>query len=255
MKEWSSEQYLKFKQQRTQPAVDLVKRIADKNPRTVLDIGCGPGNSTSVLKKTFPEARIVGIDSSPEMIEKARASCADIEFRLCDITADLENLESYDVIFSNACLQWVPGHRTLIPALLGKLNTGGVLAVQIPMNYKEPLFVVENDVLSEARWGFAGKEIRTINTLPPEEYFNILASCASDFDIWETVYYHRMPSVEAMVEWIKGTNLRPYINALDAENAKKLEAEITDRAAKVYTKQKNGEYIFKFRRFFFVAEK
>lgn len=255
MKEWSSDQYLKFRHQRTQPAVDLAKRIADKNPCAVLDIGCGPGNSTSVLKKTFPKARIVGIDSSPEMIEKARASCTDIEFRLCDITADLENLEKYDVIFSNACLQWVPGHRTLIPALLGKLNTGGVLAVQIPMNYKEPLFVVENDVLSEPSWGFAGKDIRTINTLPPEEYFNILASCANDFDIWETVYYHRMPSVEAMVEWIKGTNLRPYLNALDAESAKKLEAEITDRAAKVYTKQENGEYIFKFRRFFFIAEK
>ena len=255
MAQWSSEQYLKFKKQRTQPAVDLAKRIADKNPRAVLDIGCGPGNSTSVLKKAFPEARVVGIDSSPEMIEKAKASCADIEFRLCDITADLENLEKYDVIFSNACLQWVPGHRTLIPALLGKLNNGGVLAVQIPMNYKEPLFVVENEVLSEPRWGFAGKEIRTIATLPPEEYFNILASCANDFDIWETVYYHRMPSVEAMVEWIKGTNLRPYLNALDAENAKKLEAEITDRAAKVYTKQENGEYIFKFRRFFFIAEK
>ena len=220
MKEWSSEQYLKFKKQRTQPAVDLAKRIADKDPRAVLDIGCGPGNSTSVLKKTFPEARVVGIDSSPEMIEKAKASCADIEFRLCDITADLENLEKYDVIFSNACL-----------------------------------FVVENDVLSEPRWGFAGKEIRTIATLPPEEYFNILASCANDFDIWETVYYHRMPSVEAMVEWIKGTNLRPYLNALDAESGKKLEAEITDRAAKVYTKQKNEEYIFKFRRFFFIAEK
>ncbi len=162
MTEWSSDQYLKFKRQRTQPAVDLAKRIAGKDPRAVLDIGCGPGNSTSVLKKTFPQARIVGIDSSPEMIEKARASCEDIEFRLCDIAADLENLESYDVIFSNACLQWVPGHRTLIPALLEKLNDGGVLAVQIPMNYKEPLFVVENDVLSEPRWGFAGREIRTI---------------------------------------------------------------------------------------------
>ncbi len=157
MTRWSSEQYLKFKQQRTQPAVDLAKRIANKNPRTVLDIGCGPGNSTSVLQKTFPKAHIVGIDSSTEMIEKARASCTDIEFKLLDITADMENLGNYDVIFSNACLQWVPDHKTLIPELFGKLNDGGVLAVQIPMNYKEPLFVVENEVLSDPRWGFAGK--------------------------------------------------------------------------------------------------
>ena len=255
MSEWSSEQYLKFKNQRTQPAIDLAKRIADKNPRTVLDVGCGPGNSTAVLKNTFPAARIVGIDNSAEMIEKARASCADIEFKLCDISVDMENLESCDVIFSNACLQWVPNHKELIPSLFGKLNDGGVLAVQIPMNYKEPLFVVENEVLSELRWGFAGKEIRTIATLPPEEYFDILASCTNDFDIWETVYYHRMPSVEAMVEWIKGTNLRPYLSVLDEKKAKELEAEINVRAAEVYAKQENGEYIFRFRRFFFVAQK
>ena len=255
MSEWSSEQYLKFKNQRTQPAIDLAQRIADKNPRTVLDIGCGPGNSTAVLKSTFPAARIVGIDSSPEMIEKAKASCTDIEFKLCDIAADMEKLESYDVIFSNACLQWVPDHKELIPALFGKLNDGGVLAVQIPMNYKEPLFVVENDVLSEPRWGFADKEIRTVATLPPEEYFDILVSCTNDFDIWETVYYHRMPSVAAMVEWIKGTNLRPYLSVLDEKKAKELETEITVRAAEVYAKQENGEYIFRFRRFFFIAQK
>lgn len=255
MSEWSSEQYLKFKNQRTQPAVDLAKRIADKNPRTVLDIGCGPGNSTAVLKNTFPASRVVGIDSSPDMIEKAKASYADTEFKLCDIAADMESLENYDVIFSNACLQWVPNHKTLIPALFKKLNDGGVLAVQIPMNYKEPLFVVENEVLSEPRWGFADKKIRTIATLPPEEYFDILASCTNDFDIWETVYYHRMPSVAAMIEWIKGTSLRPYLNALDEKKAKELEAEITERAAEVYTKQENGEYIFRFRRFFFVARK
>lgn len=255
MSEWSSEQYLKFKKQRTRPAVDLAKRIAGEKPRAVLDVGCGPGNSTAVLKNTFPAARITGIDSSAEMIEKAKASCPDTEFRLCDITAGVNMLENYDIIFSNACLQWVPDHRTLIPALFDKLNDGGVLAVQIPMNYKEPLFLAENEVLSEPRWGFAGKEIRTIATLPPEEYFDILASCTNDFDIWETVYYHRMPSVNAMVEWIKGTSLRPYLSALDEEKAVRLEAEIKARAAEAYAKQNNGEYIFKFRRFFFTARK
>ena len=253
MKEWSSAQYLKFKNQRTQPAIDLAKRISDKKPQTVLDVGCGPGNSTAVLKRTFPDAHVVGIDSSTDMIEKAKTSCPDAKFMLCDITTDLENLGNYDVIFSNACLQWVPDHRTLIPALFGKLNDGGVLAVQIPMNYNEPLFVVENEVLSEPRWGITGKE-RTIATLPTEEYFDILASYTDNFDIWESVYYHRMPSVEAMVEWIKGTNLRPYLGALDEKKAAELEAEITARAAEVYGRQENREYIFRFRRFFFLAE-
>ena len=255
MTQWSSDQYLKFKQQRTQPAVDLAKRIASKNPYTVLDIGCGPGNSTAVLQKTFPTARIVGIDSSLEMIEKAKTSYADIEFRLCDITVGMENLENYDVIFSNACLQWVPDHKALIPGLFAKLNDGGALAVQIPMNDKELLFVVENEVLSEPHWGFTDQKIRSIATLSPEEYFDILASCTNNFEIWETVYYHRMPSVEAMVEWIKGTSLRPYLSVLDNKKAKELETEITARAAEVYSKQENGEYIFKFRRMFFVAQK
>ena len=253
MSQWNSEQYLKFENQRTQPAIDLVKRITIEQPKNILDIGCGPGNSTSVLKLMFPQAYILGVDNSEDMIKKAEEAYPNINFQICDITTDLDKVDKYDVIFSNACLQWVPNHKEVIPMLFNKLNKNGILAVQIPMNGQETLFKIMNDVVSESRWKFSSMRIETNETLLPEEYFDILASCTDDFDIWETVYYHNMPSVKAMVEWIKGTRLRPYLNALDKVNAEKLEREITKRATAAYDTQKNGEIIFKFKRFFFVA--
>lgn len=255
MSEWNSEQYLKFKKQRTQPAVDLAKRIPVEHPNNILDIGCGPGNSTSVLKKMFPQAHILGVDSSEDMIKKAKESYSDISFKLYDVTTGFDKLGKYDIIFSNACLQWIPNHREFIPILFKGLNENGVLAVQIPMNGQETLFKIMNEVISEPEWSFSSMNVETNETLLPKEYFDILSSCTDNFDIWETVYYHNMPSVEAMVEWVKGTRLRPYLNALDKAKAEGLEKKITKRAASVYDTQKNGEIIFKFRRFFFIASK
>ena len=255
MSQWNSEQYLKFENQRTQPAIDLAKRITMEQPKNILDIGCGPGNSTSVLKTAFPQADILGVDNSEDMIKKAIEAYPNINFQICDITTESDKLDSYDVIFSNACLQWVPNHKEVIPMLYNKLNKNGILAVQIPMNGQETLFKIMNEVISEPQWNFSSMKIETNETLLPEEYFDILASCTDDFNIWETVYYHNMPSVETMVEWIKGTRLRPYLNVLDKANAEKLEMEIIKRTQTAYDTQKNGEIIFKFRRFFFTARK
>lgn len=255
MSVWNSEQYLKFKNQRTRPAIDLAKRINAARPKNILDIGCGPGNSTAVLKDLFQDSDILGVDSSEDMINKARKSYPDMNFQLCDVTTDLDSLDKYDVIFSNACLQWIPNHKDFIPSLFDKLNKNGVLAVQIPMNGSETLFRIMDEVTALPEWNFSSMKIEPNETLKPEEYFNILSECSDDFDVWETVYYHSMPSVEAMVEWIKGTRLRPYLNALDTAEADKLEKEITLRAANAYKVQKNGRIIFKFRRFFFTATK
>lgn len=253
MSEWNSEQYLKFKNQRTQPAIDLVKRIEIKNPQTILDVGCGPGNSTKVLQDAFPKAHILGIDNSENMIKKARDTYSDIEFRVMDIAEEDKSLKNMDVIFSNACLQWVPNHRELIPRLFRRLNKGGVLAVQIPMNSQEKLFRIMSETVKMDKWAFSSMETEPNATLKCEEYFDILSSLTDRFDIWETVYYHNMPSVDSMVEWIKGTRLRPYMNALDSSEAEELIKEISKKASEVYTKQENGEIIFKFRRFFFTA--
>lgn len=252
MADWNASQYLKFKNQRTQPAVDLAMRLINTNPKTIVDIGCGPGNSTSVLKQLFPVAYILGIDNSPNMIEKARKEHADIPFMLCDALA-LEG--KYDLLFSNACLQWIPHHGTLIPSLMEKLNDGGTLAVQIPMNGEEPLFQLIKEVADEPRWGLRDIPMPPNETLTPQEYFDILSSCSSVFDIWKIQYYHPLDNHKALVNWVKSTRLRPYLDFLGDKRGEEFENEITDRAKGIYPVSKSGKVVLGFRRFFFVAQK
>ena len=199
MADWSSSQYLKFKNQRTQPAVDLAMRVVEKRPKTVVDIGCGPGNSTAVLRRIFPEAELLGIDSSPDMIERARREHPDLRFRLCDARA-LEG--QYDLLFSNACLQWIPDHASLIPALMDKLREGGTLAVQMPMNGEEPLYHLIREMAAEPEWGLRDAVLQTNETLTPAAYFDILTGYAADFDMWEVKYYHPLADHRALVEWV-----------------------------------------------------
>lgn len=252
MSRWDPEKYLEFETQRTQPAIDLALRVRDKAPLNILDIGCGPGNSTAVLHNIFPDSHITGIDNSAEMIDKARARYPEWNFEVCSAT-QIEG--EYDLIFSNACLQWVPDHRKLLPGLFDNLSEKGVLAVQIPMNADEPIFRIMDSMVKEDRWGIDSEIVETNRTLLPEEYFDVLASLTEKFNIWETVYYHKMPSVDSMVEWIKGTRLRPYINVMEEEKAEALLTSIRKEAEKVYSVQENGEIIFRFHRFFFTAEK
>ena len=132
---WNSEQYLKFKNERTQPAIDLANRISVQNPKKILDIGCGPGNSTEVLRRKYPDAYILGVDKSEEMIKTAKEKYPNLDFQICDAGAELSKLDhDFDIVFSNACIQWVPNHPQLLREMLGLLNENGVLAVQIPMN-------------------------------------------------------------------------------------------------------------------------
>lgn len=252
MADWNANQYLKFRNQRTQPAVDLARRVMNRRPKRIADIGCGPGNSTSVLKALFPHANILGIDNSPNMIEKARKEHPDIQFRLCEALA-LEG--KYDLLFSNACLQWIPDHNMLLPALMDKLHDGGILAVQIPMNGAEPLFTIIKEVAAEPKWGLQDVVLPPNETLAPSAYFDILSGCSSAFDIWETKYYHFLDDHRALVEWVKGTRLRPYLAVLGEERGKAFENEIVDRAKKFYPVGKNGGVVLGFRRFFFTAEK
>lgn len=249
---WNSNQYLKFKNQRSQPAIDLAMRIKNCNPKTVVDIGCGPGNSTAILNDTFPDADIMGIDNSPNMIEKAQAEHPDIAFRLCSALA-LRG--KYDLLFSNACLQWIPEHELLIPALMDKLHQGGTLAVQVPMNEEEPLFQIIDEVAAESCWRLAAAPLPTNKTLSPQQYFEILTACASTFEIWETKYYHILDDHNALIEWVKGSRLRPYLDFLGEPAGKEFEQEIEARAKKFYPIQKGGGVILGFRRFFFTAVK
>lgn len=251
MTDWNSSLYLKFKKERTQPAVDLANRLRAYHPEKIADIGCGPGNSTEVLRSVFPHSEIHGIDNSQDMIDKAMKEHPALTFHLCDIN---DMLGGFDILFSNACLQWLPDHASLLPWLMDKLNGGGVLAVQLPMNHEEPLFRIIGETASNPRWEL-GECFQPNDTLCPDEYYHILSGCSSDFQMWETVYYHALPSHHALVDWIKGTRLRPCLDALDSENAVLFEKEILRRTVEAYPVRSDGNVLLRFRRFFFIAAK
>ena len=250
---WNSGQYLKFQRERTQPAIDLAARIAPDGVRKVLDVGCGPGNSTRVLADRFPRAAILGVDSSEAMIETARADHPALRFALCDAARDLGGLDrDFDVVFSNACIQWVPDHPKLLRELLGLLRPGGVLAIQTPMNHDEPIHQIIEE-LTSGKWKGAFENPRIFYNLSPGRYFDLLDDIAADFTLWRTAYLHVLDSHAAIMEWYRGTGLRPYLQALPAEEAAAFERDVFERVAAAYPAQRNGKVIFPFPRFFILA--
>ena len=255
--QWDSAAYLRFKAERTQPSIDLVKRIDLEQPRKLLDVGCGPGNSTQVLADAFPNAlRIIGIDSSPEMIEAAKDDHPDMEFRICD-ALNLPSLgeDGFDVVFSNACIQWIPDHPALLPTMMERLREGGVLAVQIPMNHEEPVHRIIGEVASREKWRRRLPDKRIFHQLRPEEYFRLLSRLSPSFELWQTTYFHRLPSHEAILEWYRGTGLRPYLALLTAEERVDFEGDILVELIRAYPREENGEILFRFPRFFFLARR
>lgn len=256
MADWNSDLYLKFKKERTQPSVDLANAIKTENSKRIIDIGCGPGNSTAVLKKRFPNAHIIGADFSPNMIEKAKADYPDMDFILFDATRDFEKLEDkYDVVFSNACIQWVPNHKKLLSDMMSILKPNGVLAVQVPMNFEEPIHKIIAEVITRKEWADKIGNGRQFYTLKESEYFDVLSDISSDFTMWKTIYMHRMPSHQSIIEWYKSTGMKEYLAVLSDEDKIKFETAVFNEVKKYYPVQKNGEIIFRFPRLFFTSVK
>lgn len=256
MSGWNAEQYAKFIKERTLPSIDLANKISVENPREIIDIGCGPGNSTRVLKDRFPGAHIIGADYSQNMIDKAKGQNDGIDFMLFDANNDFSLLnKKFDVVFSNACIQWIPNHRELIKNMMGILNDGGVLAVQTPMNYKEPIHRIIAELSTGGKWKNKFDNPRIFYNLTQSEYFDLLSEVAADFSVWETIYCHRMPSHESIMDWYKGTGLRPYLEVLSEEDALEFEKDVYEEVVCAYPIQANGEIIFRFPRFFFTAVK
>ena len=161
----------------------------------------------------------------------------------------------YDLSSGDRGMQWIPGHEELIPQLMLRLNPGGVLAVQIPMNSEEPLFRIIKDTAAESKWNFETVHFEKNDVLSPNEYFNILSCCSSNFEIWETVYYHAMPSHKQLIEWVKGTRLRPYLDVLNPAQQSEFENDILSKVKAAYPVMANNKVVLKFKRFFFIAEK
>lgn len=252
---WDSAQYLRFSRERTQPARDLAARVELPDAACVLDLGCGPGNSTAVLAECFPSAHVIGADNSSQMLERARVDHPSLEFIELDATSDLSAYEGrFDLVFSNACLHWVPDHRALLPRLMRLLSPGGQLAVQMPLTGKQVMYpqviwpLVESD-----RWSGKLDSSDTFHVLEPDEYVDLLEGLGVAFDLWETTYYHLLPNHEAVLEWYRGSGLRPYLQALSTEDAQAFEADVLDRIRAAYPTRAAGGVTLRFPRLFFVA--
>ena len=253
---WDSEKYLKFEKERTQPAIDLVRRVEGRMVSLALDVGCGPGNSSAVIKSVFPNADILGIDFSSDMIERAKKDYTDIRFEQwdADVFAE-ETSRKFDLIFSNACLQWLLNQFETITNLYKLLNDGGIMAIQIPCNFDEPIHQLIHKVVTSEKWRTVMKSQRRYVMGTVEEYYNVLSALSDEFDIWTTTYHHVLPSYEAIWSWYEGTGLRPYLSQIDEFMKDEFKKDIMEEIKKSYPLQKNGKLIFDFPRLFFVIEK
>ncbi len=251
---WSAAQYVKFEEERTRPVRDLIARIPTANVARAADIGCGPGNSTEVLRERYPQAHIVAVDSSSDMIDAARKRLPTVAFEVGDIQ-QWRPEQPLDVILANAVLQWIPGHEMLMPALIARLNPGGALAVQTPDNLDEPSHRLMREIAEAGPWAAKLKDASKARAERhgADWYFRLLGTHASRVDIWRTTYYHPLAGAHAIVEWVKGTGLRPFVDPLDASWREGYLARYEAAIAEAYPAEADGTVLLPFPRLFFIA--
>jgi trans-aconitate 2-methyltransferase len=254
MSGWNPNQYLKFAEERTQPCRDLAARIAVANVHRAIDLGCGPGNSTAVLRECWPGAELTGLDNSAEMIDRARREWPEsprqhwIAGGISEWADD--SRDQVDVVFSNAALQWVDDHAALYPRLFARVAPGGALAVQIPGN----IDALPHRLMRKVAVKFSPGKVREWHHREMEFYYDVLAPAAARLDLWATEYLHILPDAEAIIEWYRGTGLRPFLEALDtdAERARFI-ADYLEALRPHYPPRPAGGVLFPFRRIFLVA--
>lgn len=256
LSQWNPELYLRYEKERTQPSRDLVARIPIEAPEEIIDLGCGPGNSTAILRQRWPQAAITGLDSSPAMLESASKSDPRTHWIQADI-GEWEDQDRFDLVFANASLHWIGDHRELCRRLLRSARGGGVLAFQMPALYDQPASIGILEVAKSDRWRpfeLAARSKLTVD--PPACYYEYLAPFSSDLALWETVYIHVLNDHKAIVEWYRSTQLRFYLDALP-DNATKeaFEEDVVNAYRERFPTQTDGKVLFPFRRLFVVARK
>jgi trans-aconitate 2-methyltransferase len=254
MSDWSANQYLKFEDERTRPPRDLIAQIPLARAERVIDLGCGPGNSTELLVARYPDAEVIGLDSSPDMLAQARARLPQCAFVQADLVSWTPP-ERTDLLFANASFQWLPDHTAVLRRMLQALAGGGVLAVQMPDNVDEPALALMSQVAGRGPWaGNQALAAAAREPLPrPHAYYDLLKPLCAKLDIWHTIYNHVMADHAAIVEWFKGAALRPYLDALDAAMRADFLAAYLDAIKQHYAARHDGRVLLPFPRVFIVA--
>lgn len=253
---WNPDLYRQFEDERTRPAAELLARVPLATAAHALDLGCGPGNSTELLAQRFAQAKITGLDSSEAMLASARQRLPGLHFIQGDI-AQWTPTEAPNLIFANAALQWVAGHAQLLPRLFAHLAPGGVLAIQMPDNLQEPSHRLMRELASQDPWHthLAQAAQQRTQLLSVQAYYDLLAPQAAQMDVWHTIYQHPMASAHAIVEWLQGTGLRPFVQALPPDLRASYLAEYERRVDAVYPARSDGRRLLAFPRLFIVAQR
>jgi len=253
---WDAALYLRFSDERIRPAADLLARVPLDAPSHVVDLGCGPGNSTELLRRRWPRATVIGVDNSVEMLSAAKAAFPADRWVRADAahwTAD----PPADLVFANASLQWVRDHARLFPRLLAQTAPGGVLAAQLPANAGSPLYQQIRRVADAPEWrrkmAAAG---RAVTVESASFYYDVLRPHVNRLEIWETEYGHVLPNADAILEWIRATGLKPYLEVLDSDEER---GRFQDRLAaglrEAYPPRIDGRVLFPYNRLFIVAQR
>jgi trans-aconitate 2-methyltransferase len=254
MSGWDPNQYARFADARLRPAIDLLARVSHDAPRQIYDLGCGAGAATRLLRDRWPEAVLVGVDNSPDMLRQATEQVPGIEWVQEDLGVWQSPLRA-DLIFSNAALHWLPDHATLFPRLMSYLAPGGVLAVQMPNNFAAPSHTLLAETIQDGAWRDRLEPLmRPTPVRPVAFYYNALEPLARSVELWETEYLHVLQGVDPVKEWIKGSWLKPILDALDVSDRNMFESDYADRLRRAYHASAIGTTLFPFWRLFLVAQ-
>jgi trans-aconitate 2-methyltransferase len=252
---WDPAQYLRFSDERLRPALDLLAQVPLTSPAQVVDLGCGAGNVTAILRQRFPDAAVLGVDGSEAMLAKARVAAPDCRFIQADFATWTPEIPP-ELIYSNAALHWAKGHETLFPRLVSLLAPNGVLAVQMPAMHDAPLRRLQNEVAAEGPWaplladaGFAR------GLLPTGQYYDLLRPLLATLDIWETTYLHVLHGEDAVTEWAAGSSLRPFLDKLPDGLREQYRAAYSAAIRSHYPRRPDGSTLLPFRRLFLLGRK
>ena len=257
--QWDPERYLSYADERGRPFVELLARVGADAPARVVDLGCGPGNLTRLLARRWPQAQVLGLDSSPQMVEQAQ-QVEGIDAEVADLVAWARaDGAPVDVLVTNAALQWVPDHLELLPVLMGRVTPGGWFAMQVPGNFEEPSHTIRRDLAAEPRFAPHTQGVAVPSSHDPEVYLRTLQEQGCTVDAWETTYLHVLPGERAgdpdpVFTWVSGTGARPTLQALPDGLREDFEEEFKQRLRQAYPDQGYG-VVLPFRRVFAVARR